>query len=215
MAYQQQNRYPGGDDIEMGNYYGQQPPSPSHGDSALPLPEFLNRVEVTRSEIRTLAADIQQLAQLHQRALSSTGSGGANQVQQQLNQATASAQQRNASIREQLQTLKLDAEVTPDSGVGNSTFRRKKGQVESLTADFKREVQNFLAEEQRYKGLCREQIARQYRIVNPDSTPQETQAAVDRNWGEDGVFQSAVGPSPSLFGSRKRARALTMQIAAA
>jgi syntaxin 1B/2/3 len=64
-------------------------------------------------------------------------------------------------------------------------------------------VQSFLAEEQRYKGLCREQIARQYRIVNPDSTPQETQAAVDRNWGEDGVFQSAVGPSLSLFFARE------------
>jgi len=169
----------------------------SHGQGAHPaleLSDFLARVDSTRIEIRNLAADIQHIANLHQRALSSTSIN--SQAQQQLDQVVALAQQKNATIRDQIQTLKLDAESTPDSGLGNSAFRRKKGQVESLTADFKKEVRNLLQEQQRYDSLCRDQIARQYRIVNPDATEEEAQSAADRNLGEDGIFQTAVGPFP-------------------
>jgi syntaxin 1B/2/3 len=134
---------------------------------------------------------------LHHRALSSTNPN--SQAQHQLDQVLALTQQNSTTIREQIQGLKHDAESTPDSGLGNSAFQRKKRQVESLTADFKREVQTLLQERQNYDSLCRDQIARQYRIVNPSATDEEARSAADRNLQEDGIFQTAVRhPSPSL-----------------
>jgi syntaxin 1B/2/3 len=167
------------------------------GHSALELSDFLARVDSTRIEIRNLAADIQHIANLHHRTLSSTNSNG--QAQHQLDQVLALTQQKSTTIREQIRGLKLDTESTPDSGLGNSAFQRKKRQVESLTADFRREVQNLLQERQNYESLCRDQIARQYRIVNPDATDEEVRSAADRNLQEDGIFQTAVRhSSPSL-----------------
>ncbi|KAK4450926.1 putative snare domain-protein [Podospora aff. communis PSN243] len=158
--------------------------------SALELSDFLARVDSTRIEIRNLAADIQHISNLHHRTLTSTDSNG--QAQHQLDQVLALAQQKSTTIREQIRGLKHDAESTPDSGAGNSAFQRKKRQVESLTADFKREVQNLLQERQNYESLCRDQIARQYRIVNPDATDEEVRSAADRNFQEDGIFQTAL-----------------------
>ncbi|KAK0639863.1 t-SNARE [Cercophora newfieldiana] len=179
MSYQTQ--YP--DSHEMQSYN-------QGGYPTLELGDFLSRVDNTRIEIRNLAADIQHIANLHQRTLSSTTTN--SQAQHQLDQVLALTQQKSATIRDQIQTLKLDTESTPDSGLSNSAFRRKKGQVESLTADFKKEVHNLLTERQRYESLCRDQIARQYRIVNPNATEEEVRSAADRDLGEDGVFQTAL-----------------------
>jgi syntaxin 1B/2/3 len=185
------------------------------GPSALELSDFLARVDNTRIEIRNLAADIQHISNLQQRTLSSTNPN--SQAQHQLDQVLALAQQKSTTIREQIQSLKHDTENTPDSGFGNSAFRSKKGQVESLTAEFKREVQNLLRERQNYDSLCRDQIARQYRIVNPNATEEEAQSAADRNLYEDGIFQTSVCLSSlsllsQLFHSCSRRRLLTFLV---
>jgi syntaxin 1B/2/3 len=180
MSYQ--NRYAAEEQLEMQPYYAQNatPSTPS-----MPTNDFLQQVQNTRTEIRSLASNVQQIANLHQRALASANSNGA--LQQQLDQLIAAAQQKNSTIRADIQSLKVDTESSDQT-----TFALKRGQVESLTADFKKEVQRYLSEEQNYKSLCRDQIARQYRIVNPDATEEEARGAADQDWRNEGVFQTAV-----------------------
>lgn len=149
--------------------------------------DFLQRVSAIRQDIQGLTTSINNIATLHQQALASGDDG----ARQQLDDLVAATQVKNTSIRSQIQQLKSDTERTTDS-----TFGLKKRQFESLNSDFKDTIQKYLEEEQQYKQRFREQIARQYRIVNPEATEQEVQQAADADWGDEGIFQTAVRIRP-------------------
>lgn len=172
--------------------YGQQQQSPygapqqhqqQHRPNALSQQEYLSRVSDIRAQIQTLTNSVHQVAQLHQRAL--TSSDGS--AQRQLEQLVSETQLLNTSIRDQIKQLKADTERTTDG-----SFNLKKRQFESLNKDYKAEIQKFIQEEQQYKERYREQIARQYRIVNPEATEDEVRQAADADWGNEGIFQTAV-----------------------
>ncbi|KAL2268751.1 hypothetical protein VTJ83DRAFT_3597 [Remersonia thermophila] len=145
--------------------------------------EFLARVKSIREEIQSLTVDISNIATLHQQALAS----GDDRARSQLDDLVAATQVKNTSIRTQIQNLKADTERTTDG-----SFAVKKRQWDSLNTDFKETIRRFLQEEQQYKQRYREQIARQYRIVNPDATEEQVQQAADANWGDEGIFQAAL-----------------------
>lgn len=153
------------------------------GGNVLTQTEFLSRVKAIRNDIQSLTTDIRNIATLHQQALAS--SDGA--AQHQLDDLVHATQIKNTSIRSQIQALKADTERTTDN-----SFGVKKRQFETLNGDFKDTIQRFLQEEQQYKERYREQIARQYRIVNPDATDEQVQQAASADWGDEGVFQTAV-----------------------
>jgi syntaxin 1B/2/3 len=156
---------------------------PSGGANVLSQSEFLQRVSAIRQDIQGLTTSIQNIATLHQQTLTNTDSG----VRQQLDDLVGATQLKNTSIRGQIQQLKADTEHTQDG-----TFAVKKRQFDSLNTDFRDTIQRFLQEEQQYKERYREQIARQYRIVNPEATEAEVQQAADADWGDEGIFQTAV-----------------------
>jgi len=145
--------------------------------------DFLSRVSTIRSEIQELGTNIQNIATLHQRALTSNDGS----AQRQLEELVAQTQLRNTSIRSQISQLKGDAERTTDG-----SFGLKKRQYEIINNEFKTAIQKFIQEEQQYKERYREQIARQYRIINPQATEDEVRQAADADWGNEGIFQTAV-----------------------
>ncbi len=166
-------------------------PAQGGGPAVLSQSEFLQRVSAIRQDIQGLTVSIQNITTLHQQALASSD----NAARQALDDQVAATQLKNTAIRGQIQQLKADTERTT-----GPTFGLKKRQFESLNGDFKETIQRFLQEEQQYKQRCREQIARQYRIVNPDATEEDVQQAVDADWGDEGIFQTAVRhPAPPSF----------------
>lgn len=166
--------------------YGQQE-APAPAAYTLSQNDFLARVAHARNEIESLTTDVQQIAALHQRSLGSSDGSAARQ----LDALVAQTQLKNTSIRDQIRSLKQDAERTTDASRG-----LKSTQFKSLNNDFKNKLQNYLQEEQQYKERYREQIARQYRIVNPEATEEDVREAADRDWGNEGVFQTAVCSHP-------------------
>ncbi|KUI58504.1 Syntaxin-like protein psy1 [Cytospora mali] len=101
--------------------------------------DFLQRVSHVRNEIRSLTTDVHSIASLHQAAL-----GGSDETaQRRLDNQVASTQLKNTSIRDQIRALKVDVERTTDGSAG-----MKKRQFEALNGDFKKELQNYLQEEQ-------------------------------------------------------------------
>ena len=174
----QQNPY--AQDVEMHAY-------PAHNPIiALPLPDFLTRVQNTRVQLRTLTTEIQRLTTLHQRALSSATPDA---VQQETDAVHASAQNSTRLIRESIQNLKEDTENTPETGAGNSLFQQKRAHVETLAREFQGLVRKFLDGERAYKARRRDAIVRQYRVVNPDADEAELREVVE---GNGNVFQNAV-----------------------
>ena len=163
--------------------YGAPQQQPQLHANVLTQQEYLSRVSAIRGEIQTLTNSVHQVAQLHQRAL--TSSDGS--AQRQLEQLISETQLLNTSIRDQIRQIKGDAERTTDG-----TFNLKKRQFETLNKEYKAEIQKFIQEEQQYKERYREQIARQYRIVNPEANEDEVRQAADADWGNEGIFQTAV-----------------------
>ena len=154
------------------------------GSTVLSQQDFLARIESIRSSIATLTAHISQIATLHQRALSSPDSGSSAELEHKVTQT----QILNTQIKDQIKRLELDAGKTPDAGLK----RMKDTQVGGLKRGFKNQLENYQQEESEYRQRYREQIARQYRIVNPEATDAEVNEAAIADWGNEGVFQTAV-----------------------
>lgn len=208
MAYAQ-NPYEQGPAQEADQRYGQPNPyaqeqyemqnfnNTQTQPQALPLQEFLNRVQKLRDDIKGLTNDIDYIGQLHQRTLGSTD----GQANQQLEHYVAQTQIRNTAIKDGIKGLERDLAKTTDS-----SRNTKNTQLQSLKTYFKSELDKYQSIERDYQHRYREQIARQYRIVNPDATEQEVQEATEANWGDEGVFQAALrtnrtGHASSLLGN--------------
>lgn len=121
------------------------------------------------------------IASAHQRAISSPDGSLSSQVESLVSQT----QILNTQIKDQIKFLETDA---ARSG-GNVT---KDSQIRNLKSQFKSQLEQYQQEEATYKKRYQDQIARQYRIVNPDATEEEVHEAAQANWGDEGVFQTAV-----------------------
>jgi syntaxin 1B/2/3 len=165
------------------NYNSQ--PTGGYGSAPAPAiltnPDFLARVEGARKDIDSLSVNISSIAQLHQRAIGSPDASGSAQLENLVSQT----QILNTRIRDQVKYLETDA---ARSG-GNKT---KDAQVRNLKGQFKSRLEQYQQEEVQYKKRYQEQIARQYRIVNPQASEEEVREAMDADWGDEGVFQTAV-----------------------
>lgn len=145
--------------------------------------EFLDRVQGLRDDIKGLTNDIDYIGQLHQRTLSSTDGRG----KQELEQFVTQTQVRNTAIKDGVKSLERDLARTTDT-----SRTTKSTQLQSLKTFFQSELRKYESIERDYREKYREQIARQYRIVNPDASEQEVRDAANADWGNEGVFQTAV-----------------------
>jgi len=192
----------GQNNYEMQNYnsYGnsQQPnPAASTTSAAMSQQDFLNHVQSLRDEIKSLTGHVDEIGQLHQRTLSSTD----GQARDQLEQAVAQTQIRNTAIKDGIKSLEKDLARTHDA-----SRNTKNTQLESLKTFFRSELDLYRSIERDYQHKYRDQIARQYRIVNPDASEDEVQQATEMDWGNEGVFQTALrtnrtGHASSVLGN--------------
>lgn len=155
--------------------------APAPSSHILSQPDFLSRVDYAKSEIRGLTSSIQEIASLHQRALSSPDSSSSAQLEGLVSQT----QLKNTQIRDQIKYLELDAAKS-----GGNTIKAR--QAKTLKSEFENALKEYQQEEVAYRQRYRDQIARQFRIVNPEASEAEVQEASEMDWGSEGVFQTAV-----------------------
>tara|TARA_R110002060_G_scaffold45706_2_gene57024 strand:- start:1388 stop:2023 length:636 start_codon:yes stop_codon:yes gene_type:complete len=158
-------------------------PAAPTSSTVLSQQDYLARVDYAKGEIRGLSSNIQEIASLHQRALSSPDSNSSAQLENLVTQT----QLKNTQIRDQIKYLELDALKTQDG-----TKSVKARQAKQLKGEFEKSLKEYQSEEVQYRQRYRDQIARQYRIVNPEASEAEVQEASELDWGSEGVFQTAV-----------------------
>ncbi len=149
------------------------------------LPDFLASVDDIRQNISQLISNITQIGTLHQRAVTGPDVTSTSALESTVTQT----QILNTQIRDRIKALELDAVRTPSASPDKKT---KQGQVKRLKAGFERELESYRQEERTYQQRYREKIARQYRIVNPEASEAEVDEARNADWGDEGVFQTAV-----------------------
>jgi syntaxin 1B/2/3 len=143
--------------------------------------DFLSRIAGTKQRIGQLASDIQSIASIHQRMLSSPD----NRSSAELENIVTQTQIRNTQIKDEIKFLEKDA-------VNESPNSFKRTQVEALKRTFKSQLEDFQKEESDYSKRYREAIGRQYKIINPEATDAEVQEASNADWGTEGIFTQAV-----------------------
>jgi len=172
------------------NYSGQPPPAQAthgnvvpmaQGPSILSNQDFLGRVEAAKADIRNLTSQISSIAAAHQRTLSSPDNSSSSALESIITQT----QILNTSIKDQIKFLETDAARSGRNQIKDS-------QIGQLKSSFRKQLEEYRNEEAGYEKRYREQIARQYRIVNPDATESEVQEASNADWGNEGVFQTAL-----------------------
>jgi len=183
---------------EASNYSNAGAPiSAAPTSTVLTQQNFLERVDFAKAEIRTLSSNVQEIASLHQRALSSPDSNSSAQLESLVTQT----QLKNTQIRDQIKFLEADALKTQDGTKGV-----KSRQAKQLKSEFEKSLKDYQQEEVGYRQRYREQIARQYRIVNPEASEAEVNDAAELDWGSEGVFQTALksnrsGQASSVLGA--------------
>jgi syntaxin 1B/2/3 len=183
---------------EASNYSNAGAPiSAAPTSTVLTQQNFLERVDFAKAEIRTLSSNVQEIASLHQRALSSPDSNSSAQLESLVTQT----QLKNTQIRDQIKFLEADALKTQDGTKGV-----KSRQAKQLKSEFEKSLKDYQQEEVGYRQRYREQIARQYRIVNPEASETEVNEAAELDWGSEGVFQTALksnrsGQASSVLGA--------------
>lgn len=143
--------------------------------------DFLARVEGVRTEIRQLTGNVAEIGSVHQRVLSSPD----NSSSAQLENLVAQTQVLNTRIKDQIKFLETDT-------VKSGKNKTKESQVRTLKQNFRNQLEDYQKEEVTYRQRYREQIARQYKIVNPEASESEVHEAADADWNNEGVFQTAV-----------------------
>jgi syntaxin 1B/2/3 len=156
-------------------------PLEQHGAQPLSRDDYLQRIAGTKQRIGQLTADIQSIANVHQRMLSSPD----NRSSSELEAIVSQTQVRNTQIKDEIKFLERDA-----SRSSNDSF--KKSQVEALKRTFKAQLDDFQKEEADYSRRYRDAIGRQYRIINPEATDAEVNEAANADWGDEGIFTQAV-----------------------
>ncbi|KAI9812874.1 MAG: hypothetical protein M1827_004392 [Pycnora praestabilis] len=161
--------------------------------------DFLARVENARQWINHLTSNVTQIGTYHQAALSNPDSTSSAQLEHTVSQT----QILNTQIKDQIKFLEADAQKTPADAPEKKI---KVTQVGKLKRDFEEQLKGYQREEQDYRQRYREQIARQYRIVNPEATEAEVDEARNADWGNEGVFQTALksnrtGAANSVLGA--------------
>ena len=175
----------------MGVPPGQTPPVPGpvlvhQSPTILSNQDFLARVEGTRSDIRQLTGNVSEIGAIHQRVLGLTDSSSPAQLEN----LVAATQVLNTRIKDQIKYLEGDAAKS-----GKNTT--KDSQIRTLKQNFRSQLEEYQREETTYRQRYQEQLARQYRIVNPEATEAEAREAATADWGDEGVFQTAAS-CPSL-----------------
>lgn len=151
--------------------------------STMPISQgdFLERVEYTKGLIRQLNGSIKEIGTLHQRALSSPDSSSSASLES----AVSTTQANIRHIRDSVKLLEKEAAKDPQNAA-------KRAQAGQMKREFEKELKAFQDEELTYRKQYQDAQKRQWKIVNPDASEAELREVADMDWGEEGVFATAV-----------------------
>ncbi|RFU78861.1 syntaxin 1b 2 3 [Trichoderma arundinaceum] len=122
------------------------------------------------SSVRQVEASLEQIKVLQTRVLSDVDSSSSSQSNRQLDALTTETMATYRSLAERVRTVKSKRE-------GQDSMNR--GHVERVDREVKAVITKYQTVESEFQAAVKQQMGRQYRIVRPDATEEEVQAAVD------------------------------------
>ncbi|KAF5852405.1 hypothetical protein GGP41_007871, partial [Bipolaris sorokiniana] len=182
-------------DVPMSSLPTQVNTMEAHGSQPLSRDDFFARIEGAKERIGQLNSDIQAIASIHQRMLSSPD----NCSSAELEAIVTRMQIRNTQIKDEIKFLERDTMRDPNN-------RTKRSQIEMIKRIFKSQLEDLQKEDADYSKRYREAIGRQYRIINPDATDAKVEEVANSDLGDEGIFTQALkynrsGQAASVLGA--------------
>jgi len=143
---------------------------------------FFEEISYLRDALTRIQNEITDIQKLHERSLATIDEGSNSTIQQQLDMKVAETSKLNRDLASRIKNLKQQSLNDPD----------KAPQVGNLDRQFKDTLRRYQSVEAAFQRKTRDQLARQYLIVNPDATEAEVEDATNNANGP--VFSQAVSP---------------------
>jgi syntaxin 1B/2/3 len=137
--------------------------------------------EINRG-IDTIDQNLNQLKMLQQRALDDIDSSASSNTNRQLDQLSSETMSYYRSLTDRVRNLKSRREAQEP---------KYSAQVGRVDRRLKQAIQSYQQVESAFRKRTQDQMARQYRIVRPEASESEVQAAVEDQTGGQ-VFQQAL-----------------------
>ena len=141
----------------------------------------LNEIADINKGIEAIDRNLQQLQMLQQRSLDDIDSSSSNNTKRQLDSLTSQTMAEYRTLTDRVRQLKSNPESQAKFGA----------QVKRVDTRLKEAMHAYRQVESTFRQRTEEQVARQYRIVRPDATEEEVQAAVEDQSGGQ-IFQQAL-----------------------
>lgn len=159
----------------------QQQPYNGAGQSSNDFVSFMNGINNINSGLTNYQQLINNIDVLQRRLLSEVNEEREQQARAELDQVTAEA----TNLQYQLKDLIKQAQ---QQAIGDSA---KEAQAENSRQRFLKAIQDYRIVEVNYKEQNKDQAKRQYRIVQPEATDDEVEAAISDVGGQQ-IFSQAL-----------------------
>jgi syntaxin 1B/2/3 len=153
---------------------------------------ILNECKMIDLKIKSIEKDLAELISLQQRSLDDPNSSAQTSTNRMLDELSSKTLKSYRDLESSLRAIKQQ----PDSG-----SPRNAPQVGKVNRDLKAAIQKFHKVERDFQARLRDQIERQYRIVNPNATQAEVDTIVS-NTSNQQIFSQALMQSDRRGQSR-------------
>ena len=126
-----------------------------------------------KQEIKTLIERLGQLEQLHKRSLTAVDAEQAHSISKDIDRLSEQINQTASVVRTKLSSLALPATDQGKSSRLAQTQQRKLGK------SFMAVMRDLESSQTQYKQQLRQQLERQYLIVNPEATASDLESLAD------------------------------------
>ncbi|TFB02838.1 Syntaxin-like protein [Trichoderma ghanense] len=168
---------------QAGNAVEMAPLTQNAGGMAREDPNAIrNECRDISNSVRQVESNLEQIKVLQSRVLSDVDSSSSSQSNRQLDALTTETMATYRALADRVRAVKSKPE-------GRSAMNS--GHVDRVDREVKAVITKYQTVESEFQAAVKQQMGRQYRIVRPEATEEEVQAAVDGT-GNSQIFSQAL-----------------------
>jgi syntaxin 1B/2/3 len=162
------------DQLEKGLKPGDQAPAPNFEDDAMQMQNFLQQSSEITDNTKQIEKLTNELDRLHKLALTTASAEESGETSAKIEIVSAKINQHSNKNRNLLQTIQRENEQLQEiAPPGSGHMRMREQKHRALATAFLNASKKLQKLQQNYRDKYRQQLERQYKIVNPHATAEE------------------------------------------
>ncbi|KAG8917459.1 Plasma membrane t-SNARE, secretory vesicle fusion [Tulasnella sp. 408] len=145
---------------------------------------FYSEISAIQDQIRAFNDNVNRISDLHSRSLNNMDEVAMQRTEAQLDGLVEDTRTLSGNLKRRIKDLERKGGSGRDGQI-------RKQQTGLVKAKFVEAIQNYQEVEKQYRAKYKARLERQYKIVNPNATPEEVRAVVN-NEGDGQIFAQAV-----------------------